>query len=830
MQRGIGVFIMTSIALLGVHSHAQVELGGTVVPKEQIIVFLFAGHSNMAGRCTPDDQTVHPRCWAYGASGHRYWEPCKDRIFNNSRGAGPATAFLKDLAEAYPQYYFGVIQNANTQAGVRWHNGNANNRYWKGAGRYEEMMGYARDLQGTVTFGGIVTMLGIMEATSGSASYWNTFADDFATTVDNIRSDLGLTADSLPVLAQDYEMEACGGFSASHDGPQAIIAQNALIPGMVSHSAIIPTDDIPCPDQCHHFDLTGMRTWAQRAFDVYTGSNWDFWADAETTPPSVPGNLRAGTVGMTSVELLWDASTDAGGIDHYTLSWNGDSLTVAGDRTAATVPDLEPCTNYSFTVTATDTWNNTSEAAPALALTTECCTDNTPPSAPADLQSTSTTQTTVSLSWEASTDDQGVGGYEIYAGSTLEGSTSGADATSYTVTGLTAATTYSFTVKAKDICGNRSAASTPLDITTADRVVVALPFKVNVGGDARSGFAADKQWQDGGGYGYTGTSRTVTVSDAVAGTDLDGVYQDLRYTECDGMPSSTLTFGYRVSVPDGDYVVTLMFAEYWRSSVGGRTFNVNIEGQPLPECPIDIYAAAGGATAYDVSTHVNVNDGIIDIQTGMVVSDPVLNGIAVETAGEVIAYTITSPRNGAVYAVGDTLTIEFAANTSIVRDANFELSPNEGETWYNIMTDGVISSSDPDWGTYRFPLPETLGGVAMAGKDWSLRVRDYDMVYVVHMDGTFHVNDGSSTLHDPGSPRDGTPLVRHAPGAGLIVEIPVARPYVLELIGLDGAVVRRVSGAGPASSRIGFDTLARGAYLLRLRTGSLVRIMRVLAD
>ncbi|MBD3243964.1 MAG: hypothetical protein GF331_25450, partial [Chitinivibrionales bacterium] len=730
MQRTTGVFVMASVLLCALSVKAQVELGGTVVPKEQIIVFLFAGHSNMAGRCTPDDQTIHPRCWAYGASGHRYWEPCKDRIFNNSRGAGPATAFLKDLAEAYPQYYFGVIQNANTQAGVRWHNGDANNRYWKGAGRYEEMMGYARDLQGKVTFGGVVTMLGIMEATSGSSSYWNTFADDFATTIGNIRSDLGLAADRLPVLAQDYEMEACGGFSASLNGPQAIIAQNAQIPGKVPYSAIIATDGIPCPDQCHHFNLAGMRTWAQRAFNTYTNNSWDFWANVETTPPTVPSNLRTGTVGMTSAELLWDASTDASGIDHYTVSWASGDIAVAGDQTQVTVTDLEPCTNFSFTVTATDNWNNTSAAGAPLAVTTECCADNTPPTAPSGLQATSTTQTAVTLSWNASTDDQSVAGYEVYRGTTLEGSTSGANATSFTVSGLSAATSYSFTVKAKDICGNRSSASSPLDVTTADRLVVALPFKVNVGGSATGDFLADKQWQDGGDYGYTGTSRTVTVTDPVSGTDLDAVYQAVRYTECDGMPSSTLTFGYRVSVPNGDYVVTLMFAEYWRSSVGGRTFNVNIEGQPLPECPIDIYAAAGSAAAYDITRHVTVTDGVIDIQTGMVVSDPVLSGITIETAGEIVAYTITSPQDGAVYAVGDDLTIEFTANTSIVRDANFELSPDGGENWHNIMVDGAISSSDPNWGTYVFTLPETIGGVAMADKNWSLRVRDYDMVYI----------------------------------------------------------------------------------------------------
>lgn len=90
--------------------------------------------------------------------------------------------------------------------------------------------------------------------------------------------------------------------------------------------------------------------------------------------------------------------------------------------------------------------------------------DTTPPTAPANLTSTSKTDTTVSLSWTASTDNVGVAGYDIFRGSTLVGSSAAA---SYTVTGLTAGTTYSFTVKARDAAGNVSAASGALEVTTS---------------------------------------------------------------------------------------------------------------------------------------------------------------------------------------------------------------------------------------------------------------------------------------------------------------------------------------------------------------------------
>jgi chitodextrinase len=93
--------------------------------------------------------------------------------------------------------------------------------------------------------------------------------------------------------------------------------------------------------------------------------------------------------------------------------------------------------------------------------------DTTPPTAPSSLTSTGKTDTTVSLSWTASTDNVGVTAYDVYAGSTVAKTVTGSPpATSTTVTGLTPSTTYSFTVKARDAAGNTSAASNAVSVTT----------------------------------------------------------------------------------------------------------------------------------------------------------------------------------------------------------------------------------------------------------------------------------------------------------------------------------------------------------------------------
>ncbi|WP_374016068.1 S8 family serine peptidase [Paenibacillus thiaminolyticus] len=89
--------------------------------------------------------------------------------------------------------------------------------------------------------------------------------------------------------------------------------------------------------------------------------------------------------------------------------------------------------------------------------------DTQAPSAPDNLISTDITDTSVSLTWSASTGNAGVTAYEVYNGSSLAATVT---TTSATVTDLTANTIYTFTVRAIDAAGNQSAASNAVTVTT----------------------------------------------------------------------------------------------------------------------------------------------------------------------------------------------------------------------------------------------------------------------------------------------------------------------------------------------------------------------------
>lgn len=92
-------------------------------------------------------------------------------------------------------------------------------------------------------------------------------------------------------------------------------------------------------------------------------------------------------------------------------------------------------------------------------------TDTTAPSAPASLVASGTTSSSTNLAWNASTDNVAVTGYNVYRGTTLLGSTT-ATVRTYSVTGLTASTAYTFSVKAKDAANNLSASSNVVNVTT----------------------------------------------------------------------------------------------------------------------------------------------------------------------------------------------------------------------------------------------------------------------------------------------------------------------------------------------------------------------------
>jgi len=178
---------------------------------------------------------------------------------------------------------------------------------------------------------------------------------------------------------------------------------------------------------------------------------------ADTTAPSAPVLSASGTTNTTT-NLAWTAATDNVGVVGYEV-YQGTTLRATVTTLTYAVTGLTAGTSYAFNVLAKDAAGNTTSSNVVNVTTTT--PDTTAPSVVV-LSASGTTSTSTNLAWTAATDNVGVTGYEVYQGATLRATVT---TLTYAVTGLTASTAYTFSVKAKDAAGNASTSNT-VSVTT----------------------------------------------------------------------------------------------------------------------------------------------------------------------------------------------------------------------------------------------------------------------------------------------------------------------------------------------------------------------------
>ncbi len=190
--------------------------------------------------------------------------------------------------------------------------------------------------------------------------------------------------------------------------------------------------------------------------------------------PTPPKNLTAKDITARTATFTWEAATDNVGVVRYDVMRGGNVLkSVDGNTLTTSVDNLTPNTAYDISVGAFDAAGNPSQQSNVVQFTTPPSGDTTPPTVPGNLRSTSVTANSVSLAWDASTDNSGtVAGYDVFQGATKVATTPSLTAT---VTGLTANTSYTFTVKARDLDGNTSAASNAVTAKTSGNAGGGIP-------------------------------------------------------------------------------------------------------------------------------------------------------------------------------------------------------------------------------------------------------------------------------------------------------------------------------------------------------------------
>ncbi|MFJ3897233.1 fibronectin type III domain-containing protein [Streptomyces sp. NPDC090083] len=250
--------------------------------------------------------------------------------------------------------------------------------------------------------------------------------------------------------------------------------------------------------------------------------------DDDGHAPGAPAGVTAAAGSATSVHVMWDAVTADPAVGTYEIYRGATKVReVPGTEHMVDVVRLRPSTLYAFTVRARDTDGRLGPRSREVRARTPVAgaADHSAPTRPGGAQGRAIGSRAAQLSWNASTDDQGVVSYDIYQGGAKIHSVGGAQ-TATVVTGLRPSTRYAFTVRARDAADNLSAASAVVALTTA-------PGSDDGSGTAPTDFRATTHKGDDGAY-YIDLSWVPPRT--------DGVVTEYQI-RLDGQPATSLVWG-----------------------------------------------------------------------------------------------------------------------------------------------------------------------------------------------------------------------------------------------------------------------------------------------
>ncbi len=178
----------------------------------------------------------------------------------------------------------------------------------------------------------------------------------------------------------------------------------------------------------------------------------------DTKAPGKAFGLKGTSVTETQITLMWSPATDDVKVKNYEVYCNGVKKGTPA-RTILTAKNLIPGKAYKFNIIAVDTVGNRSDSSESVVITT--LKDLKKPSTPAGLKAVKVKGSSVSLEWDASSDNTKVSGYIIYCnGAELERSKKA----SRTVTNKSKPVIGIYWVRAYDLSGNLSDASNKVTI------------------------------------------------------------------------------------------------------------------------------------------------------------------------------------------------------------------------------------------------------------------------------------------------------------------------------------------------------------------------------
>src|SRR6266853_479330 len=341
----------------------------------------------------------------------------------------------------------------------------------------------------------------------------------------------------------------------------------------------------------------------------------------DTTPPSLPTGLTGAAAGSSGANLSWSASTDNVGVTAYILLRNGVQVATPA-TTSFTDAGLSAATTYSYPVAARDAAGNISPDSTSVSVTTAIAADTTPPTTPTGLTAAVAGSTGANLSWSASTDNVGVTGYIVRRNGVQVAAPA---TTSYADTGLSAATTYSYTVAARDAAGNISSNSASVSITIADTTPPTTPI----------GLTAAAAGSTGANLSWSASTDNVAVTGYIVRRNGVQVATPATTSFADTGLSTATTYSYTVAARDAA----------GNMSPDSTSASVTIADTTPPTTPTGLTAAVAGSTGANLSWTASTDNvgvtGYIVRRNGVQVATPATTSFADTGLSTATTYSYT---------------------------------------------------------------------------------------------------------------------------------------------------------------------------------------------
>ncbi len=431
------------------------------------------------------------------------------------------------------------------------------------------------------------------------------------------------------------------------------------------------------------YTYTGLSAGTTYSYAVRakndSGSSSYSSAQAVTTLLSIPTSVTASST-SNSVTVSWSAVS---GATSYDVSVNGDVRNTTS--TSYTYIGLTSGTTYSYAVRAKNSGGSSGYSSSQSIVTNATSI----PSLPTGIAATATSSTLI-IYWNVVS---GAASYDVSVNGDVRNTTSA----SYTYTGLSAGTTYSYAVRAKNNDGSSSYSSTQ-SITTipstptgviasaTDNTVTiswsavsgATSYDVSVNGDVRNTASTS--------YTYTGLSSGTTYSYAIRAKNSSGF--------------SAYSSAQSIVTP---------------STFSGISIPSNVTASATSNSVTVTWSGVSGATSYDVSVNGDIRNTTSTSYT--------YTGLS---AGTAYSYAVRAKNNNdsSSYSTSQSITTIPSVPTGVIATASsnsvtVSWSAVSGASSYDVSVNGDVRSTNGTSYTYTGLTSGTTYSYAVKAKNSS---------------------------------------------------------------------------------------------------------------